>query len=113
MYYVLGTGIFIVLAVLLVVAFLKVRARDAHYEETGRYIPIITDGGIRTGGDVCKCFASGADGIMMGSPFASTTEAPGRGYHWGMATPSAMIPSAIAPGRNQKLVRSASQRLIK
>jgi IMP dehydrogenase len=67
-------------------------ARDYYYQETGRYVPIITDGGIRTGGDVCKCFAAGADGIMMGSPFASTTEAPGRGYHWGMATPHAHLP---------------------
>ncbi len=67
-------------------------ARDFFYRETGRYIPIITDGGIRTGGDVCKCFVAGADAVMMGSPFAATTEAPGRGYHWGMATPHANLP---------------------
>ncbi|HEX6030237.1 MAG TPA: GuaB3 family IMP dehydrogenase-related protein [Tepidiformaceae bacterium] len=67
-------------------------ARDYYYKESGRYVPIITDGGIRTGGDVCKCIVSGADGVMMGSPFASTTEAPGRGYHWGMATPHANLP---------------------
>jgi len=67
-------------------------ARDAYFEESGRYVPIITDGGIRTGGDVCKSFVAGADAIMMGSPFAATTEAPGRGYHWGMATPHADLP---------------------
>ncbi|MBI5947192.1 MAG: GuaB3 family IMP dehydrogenase-related protein [Chloroflexi bacterium] len=67
-------------------------ARDYYFRETGRYVPIITDGGIRTGGDVCKCFVAGADGVMMGSPFAATTEAPGRGYHWGMATPHANLP---------------------
>jgi IMP dehydrogenase len=67
-------------------------ARDFYYRESGRYVPIITDGGIRTGGDVCKCFVAGADAVMMGSPFAATIEAPGRGYHWGMATPHANLP---------------------
>jgi IMP dehydrogenase len=67
-------------------------ARDAFQARTGRYVPIITDGGMRTGGDVCKAFASGADAVMIGSPFAQAAEAPGRGHHWGMATPHAGLP---------------------
>ena len=70
-------------------------ARQTYLKNSGRYIPIITDGGIRTGGDVCKAFASGADLIMMGSPFAGTLEAPGRGYHWGMATPHSELPRGV------------------
>jgi IMP dehydrogenase len=61
-------------------------ARDDFFKETGQYIPIITDGGIRTGGDVCKSFAAGANAVMIGSPFAKTKEAPAKGFHWGMAT---------------------------
>jgi IMP dehydrogenase len=60
-------------------------ARDDYFNETGKYIPIITDGGIRTGGDVCKSFAAGANAVMIGSPFAKTEEAPAKGFHWGMA----------------------------
>jgi len=67
-------------------------ARDFHYKKTGSYIPIITDGGMNTGGDICKAFACGADAVMVGSAFARTKEAPGRGYHWGMATPHANLP---------------------
>jgi IMP dehydrogenase len=67
-------------------------ARDFHYKQTGRYVPIITDGGMTTGGDVCKALASGADAVMIGSAFARATEAPGRGYHWGMATPHSNLP---------------------
>ncbi|MEH2113517.1 GuaB3 family IMP dehydrogenase-related protein [Nostoc sp.] len=67
-------------------------ARDDYYNETGNYIPIIADGGLITGGDICKCIACGADGVMIGSPFARATEAPGRGFHWGMATPSPVLP---------------------
>ena len=67
-------------------------ARDDFYRETGKYVAIIADGGLITGGDICKCIACGADGVMIGSPFARAQEAPGRGYHWGMATPSPVLP---------------------
>jgi IMP dehydrogenase len=67
-------------------------ARDDFYRETGKYIPVIADGGLVTGGDICKCIACGADGVMIGSPFARAAEAPGRGFHWGMATPSPVLP---------------------
>src|SRR6202158_3584828 len=67
-------------------------ARDYHYKKTGRYVPIITDGGMSKGGDVCKALACGADAVMVGSAFARTQEAPGRGYHWGMATPHVNLP---------------------
>jgi IMP dehydrogenase len=61
-------------------------ARTRFLEETGKYCHIIADGGMRTGGDLAKAIAVGADAIMIGSPLASASEAPGRGYHWGMAT---------------------------
>jgi IMP dehydrogenase len=67
-------------------------ARDDYYQETGRYVPVIADGGLVTGGDICKCIAVGADAVMIGSPIARAQEAPGRGYHWGMATPSPVLP---------------------
>lgn len=67
-------------------------AREAYFKETGRYVTVITDGGIRIGSDLCKCFASGADAVMIGSPLAKTKEAPGRGYHWGMAHPHRELP---------------------
>jgi IMP dehydrogenase len=67
-------------------------AREEYYRRTGRYIPIITDGGIRTGGDFCKAIAAGADGVMIGSPLAQAKEAPGKGFNWGMANPHPALP---------------------
>ena len=67
-------------------------ARDFHYKQTGRYVSIITDGGMSVGGDICKAFAAGSDAVMVGSAFARAHEAPGRGFHWGMATPHANLP---------------------
>jgi IMP dehydrogenase len=67
-------------------------ARDDFYQTTGRYVPIIADGGLITGGDICKSIACGADGVMIGSPLARAKEAPGQGFHWGMATPSPVLP---------------------
>ncbi len=67
-------------------------ARDDFQKESGKYIPVIADGGIITGGDICKCIACGADGVMIGSPIARAEEAPGQGFHWGMATPSPVLP---------------------
>ncbi|QQY08642.1 MAG: GuaB3 family IMP dehydrogenase-related protein [Candidatus Xiphinematobacter sp.] len=67
-------------------------ARDAFYKKSGSYVPIITDGGMCKGGDVCKALACGSDAVMVGSAFAKAKEAPGRGYHWGMATPHANLP---------------------
>ena len=67
-------------------------AREEYYRRTGRYVAVITDGGLRTGGDICKAIVSGADGVMLGTPFAQAAEAPGRGYNWGMATPHAELP---------------------
>jgi IMP dehydrogenase len=61
-------------------------ARMEHLRETGRYVHVIADGGMRTGGDIAKAIVCGADAVMIGSPLARAYEAPGRGYHWGMAT---------------------------
>ncbi len=67
-------------------------ARDDHARRSGERVAIITDGGMRRGGDVAKAFATGADAVMIGSVFAAAREAAGRGNHWGMATPDANLP---------------------
>lgn len=67
-------------------------ARDFYLKQRGRYVPIITDGGMTTSGDICKAFAVGADAVMVGSALARAKEAPGKGYHWGMATSHANLP---------------------
>ncbi len=89
-------------------------ARDDFQRETGKYVPIIADGGLITGGDICKCIACGADGVMIGSPFARAAEAPGRGYHWGMATPSPVLPRGTrikvgTTGNLEQILRGPAQ----
>ena len=67
-------------------------ARDAYFAETGRYVPVVADGGMRRGGELAKAIAAGADALMIGSPLAKAEEAPGRGTNWGMAAPSPTLP---------------------
>lgn len=67
-------------------------ARMRHLDETGVYVHLISDGGIRSGGDIAKAIACGADAVMVGAPFAAATEAPGRGWHWGQAAVHADLP---------------------
>ncbi len=84
---VLGIGVPQVTAVSDVAA-----ARDAYVAETGRYVPVVADGGMRRGGEIAKAIAAGADAVMLGSPLARAEEAPGRGTNWGMAAPSPTLP---------------------
>ncbi len=67
-------------------------AKRDYEAESGRQVTLIADGGMVVGGDICKAIACGADAVMIGSPFARATEAPGNGFHWGMATPSPVLP---------------------
>jgi IMP dehydrogenase len=67
-------------------------ARDAYQENTGRYVPVVADGGMRRGGELAKAIAAGADVLMLGSPLARASEAPGHGVNWGMAAPSPVLP---------------------
>ncbi|HLW95888.1 MAG TPA: GuaB3 family IMP dehydrogenase-related protein, partial [Solirubrobacteraceae bacterium] len=80
-------------------------ARATHMKETGEYVQVIADGGMRTGGDVSKAIACGADAVMIGSPLARAFEAPGRGYHWGMATFHPTLPrgARVATRQNATL----------
>ena len=87
---VLGVGVPQITATLDVAA-----ARDEFERRTGRYVPIITDGGMRVGSDIAKAIAAGADAVMIGSPLAQTREAPGRGFHWGMATSHPELPRGV------------------
>lgn len=84
---VLGIGIPQVTAISDVAA-----SRDQYHAETGRYVPVVADGGMKKGGDLAKALASGADLVMLGSPLARAAEAPGRGTNWGMAAPSPVLP---------------------
>ena len=84
---VLGIGVPQVTAVADVAA-----ARDAFRAATGRHVPVVADGGMKRGGDIAKAIAAGADAVMLGSPIARASEAPGRGTNWGMAAPSPILP---------------------
>jgi IMP dehydrogenase len=84
---VLGIGVPQITAIMDVAA-----ARDDYLDATGRYVPVVADGGMRRGGELAKAVAAGADVLMLGSPLARAVEAPGRGTNWGMAAPSPTLP---------------------
>lgn len=84
-------------------------ARDVYFKESGRYVSVITDGGIRIGSDMCKAFAAGADGVVFGSILTRAAEAPGKGYHWGMSQPSATLPRGT---RIRTTVNSTLERIL-
>ncbi len=84
---VLGIGVPQVTAIADVAA-----ARDDYLDQTGRYVPVVADGGMRRGGELAKAIAAGADVLMLGSPLARASEAPGKGTNWGMAAPSPTLP---------------------